>query len=46
MDVARRLVQLRLRHGLSQQDVADAVHISRQAVSKWETGRALPARPR
>jgi|GEM_PF-4717180 len=42
MDLAQRLTQLRTLHAMSQQDVADAVHISRQAVSKWETGRAVP----
>ena len=36
------LVQLRKLHGLSQEDLADQLSVSRQTVSKWETGDSLP----
>ena len=32
----------RLRMGLSQEEVAEKVNVKKSAVSKWETGRALP----
>ena len=28
--------------GLTQQQVAEALHVTRQAVSKWEQGKSLP----
>lgn len=39
---ARR--QLRVRAGLSQQDIADALHVTRAAVAQWEAGRRTPRR--
>lgn len=32
------LIQERKRRGLSQEELAGMVNVSRQAVSKWETG--------
>ena len=43
MDVAERLAALRKRVGLSQGDVAERLNVSRQAVSRWETGLTVPA---
>ena len=40
--VTKSLKQARIRRGLSQTDVASILNISRQSVSKWETGRSLP----
>ena len=40
--LANRLAELRKAHRLSQEDLAAQVHVSRQAVSKWETGQASP----
>lgn len=37
------LVKLREKNGLSQQELADRVHVTRQAVSRWERGEALPS---
>lgn len=40
--LAYRLQQLRRAHRLSQEDLAAQLHVSRQAISKWERGEALP----
>lgn len=34
--------ELRLRIRLTQQNVADAVHVSRSTVAKWESGERQP----
>lgn len=44
MELKEKLAELRSRRGLSQQDVAEALDVSRQAVSRWETGAAVPGR--
>lgn len=36
------LVQLRKIHHMSQEDLAEKVNVSRQTLSKWETGESLP----
>ena len=41
IEIANRLVELRKKTGLSQEDLANQLGISRQSVSKWEKiGRA------
>ena len=42
MNLNEKLGALRKGRGLSQEAVADALGVSRQAVSKWETGRSYP----
>lgn len=42
MSVGERITDLRKNENLSQQQLASAVGVSRQAVSKWENGHALP----
>lgn len=43
MDVMmNRLKLMRSRMGLTQEDVAEKVGVSRQAVAKWEKGETLP----
>ncbi|MCF6166336.1 Transcriptional regulator [Furfurilactobacillus rossiae] len=42
MELATALKAARQRANLSQQAVADELHISRQSISKWETGKTLP----
>ena len=36
------LLQLRKLHNLTQEDVAEKVGVSRQAVAKWESGETMP----
>ncbi len=43
MDLKETLQHYRKQQGLSQIDLADALEVSRQTVSKWETGAALPS---
>lgn len=42
MQLHEKIFQCRKRCGLSQQELADRLGVSRQAVSKWELGTALP----
>ena len=43
MEFSERLKELRLRKGISQAALAEAIHISRSAVAKWENGLGLPS---
>ncbi len=36
------LYELRTKHGLSQDELAEKVFVTRQAVSRWETGETVP----
>lgn len=38
----RFIAELRREHGLTQQDLADRLHVTYKAVSRWETGRGTP----
>ena len=40
--LAQRLQQLRRQKGLSQENLAEQLGVSRQAVGKWESGAAVP----
>ena len=40
--LAQRLQQLRRQKGLSQENLAELLGVSRQAVGKWESGAAVP----
>ena len=42
IEIANRLVKLRKENGLSQEELAAKIGISRQAVSKWERAEASP----
>lgn len=42
METKEILLQLRTRDGLSQEDVTEKVFVTRQAVSRWETGETIP----
>lgn len=42
MTLGSRIQQFRKEHNMSQGDLADALDISRQSVSKWETDTATP----
>lgn len=42
MILAEKIMQLRKKNGWSQEDLAEKLNISRQSVSKWESGASIP----
>ncbi|MGN0629177.1 MAG: helix-turn-helix transcriptional regulator [Oscillospiraceae bacterium] len=42
MNLSEKIITYRKRDGLSQETLAEKLGVSRQAVSKWETGESLP----
>lgn len=42
MTLAEKILQLRTAQNLSQGDLAERLEVSRQSVSKWETGQSVP----
>ena len=42
IEIANRFQQLRKKHNLSQEELAEKIGVSRQAVSKWERAEASP----
>ncbi len=44
--IEERICKYRERSGLSQLDLAEKLDVSRQAISKWETGASIPELPK
>jgi len=42
MKLSDKIVKLRKANGWSQEDLAEKMYVSRQAISRWENGTALP----
>ena len=42
METKDIILELRTKHGLSQDALAEKVYVTRQAVSRWETGETVP----
>ena len=42
MTFSEKLMDLRRKSGLSQEQLADRLGVTRQSVSKWESGTAMP----
>lgn len=42
MDIADRISSIRKSKGMSQEELADKMGVSRQAISKWESGQSYP----
>ena len=45
MKFSEKLFQLRKKAGMSQEDLAEQLEVSRQAISRWEMGTAMPDAP-
>lgn len=43
MELEKKLVKLRKKNGFSQLEVAEELAVSRQAISRWEVGSAVPS---
>lgn len=42
MIMADKIIRLRKKNGWSQEELADKLDVSRQAVSKWEAAQSVP----
>ena len=42
METKDMILELRRKNGLSQEELAEKVYVTRQAVSRWETGETVP----
>lgn len=42
MDFSDKLKQLRIKNEYSQEQLAELLSVSRQAITKWETGKGMP----
>ena len=42
MNFADKLKELRKQKGISQEQLAEKIHVSRQAITKWESGNGIP----
>ena len=42
MDIGKKIITLRQRRGLSQNELREKLGVSRQTISKWENGQVLP----
>ena len=42
METKDVILELRTKKGLSQDELADIIHVTRQAVSRWENGDTIP----
>lgn len=42
METKEVILELRTKNGLSQDDLARKIYVTRQAVSRWETGETVP----
>ena len=42
MTIADKIISLRKRNGWSQEELAEQMNVSRQSVSKWESGQSIP----
>ena len=42
MTIGEKIQELRIQRGLTQERLAEMLEVSRQSVSKWELGQAIP----
>ena len=42
MEIEKKLKDIREKAGLTQEQLAEAIMVSRQTISNWENGKSLP----
>ena len=42
MILADKIIKLRKKNGMSQEELAEKINVSRQSVSKWEGAQSIP----
>ena len=42
MEIGKKIMDLRKKNGLSQEELAEKVGVARQTISKWELGETSP----
>lgn len=42
IEIGKTIMRLRLKHQMTQQELADRLYVTHQAISKWENGKTLP----
>ena len=43
INIGNTIAELRKKHGITQQELAEELDVTNKAVSKWESGRGYPA---
>ena len=42
MEISKIIKEARIKKGMTQQQLADSVYVTRQTISKWELGKSVP----
>lgn len=42
MEISEMIKEMRIKKGMTQQQLADSVYVTRQTISKWELGKSVP----
>ena len=42
MEISEVIKEARIKKGMTQQQLADSVYVTRQTISKWELGKSVP----
>lgn len=42
MEISKIIKEERIKKGMTQQELADSVYVTRQTISKWELGKSIP----
>lgn len=42
MKLGNRIKEMRIKYNLTQEDLANKLHITRQTISKWESNKSIP----